>query len=906
MRSFSRQLASLCLLALCCGFDGSSNTTAAEASEAVVPSPLLEALVVPSGSLDVLLPPVLYSEALANGCKARIQSLGATVAPPPEITNRTRILSGGDPPLIQRDFFHGEFLLCTEAWQGEPDKGLLQTAAIYGETVTLDYDHYGRLVSRTHEDMLTDAEDRVTRYEYPSPGEMIIDGPREDVHDVRQLSFDEDGNVVQFVNAAGHRVAMEYDGHGRLIVWTGPNGNRREYEYDARGRVIQERAAVGTRDETSVELTYDAAGRLIASQRQGEGAIRRQYDENGRLAAVSDASGARLELRYAWDGLLQGVWASEALMDSHPGLVSSRFPLSSSAGASDGPAAGGREATSSGRRTQEGPGLQRRNDPVSHQYDLLGRAVSAVSADGSLIHYEHNGFGEVIAAHDSLGLTTQYAYDASGNRVREYASDGTDIWRAFDALGRLSRADAQRPGALPEHLAYRYDDCANGIGRLCEVRTGAGATRYEYDALGKAIEISPLFAGRESAIRHSGAPGAETRSPESPSVTQATPPSSASTDIEFSSSPGIFGEYYRDAFCAGSGFSSMGTMGLGDAYLAGFRSYTVSREATLFIDSVRILVTVAVCYQIHGYVEHFVFVGIPQPGISITTSPTVWYIDRNSKMPTITLTAALSNAGTASGLTYNWKLEANYGTFGGTATGSTRSDTWQPNWGSDLFGGAVTVEVSTVVNGKTIKDEVDGYAIHGLNPTSKQLSSHMADPWFFAKLVRAESSCMQFFPSRGGPPRTDGGGYGLTQITFNPNRTIVWNWAENIKEGKSRLSGFKTRADDFWNSQDSQWKDYNSFQRDWGGTEATPPRDRSYSGETFGYSGTGKRPLSNGIWIQLYNGNGPSGAMWIVWENQDWESWRNRRPRPAIEPLAYWEYNDTGYVGRVLGQTACP
>ena len=743
---------------------------------------------------------------------------------------------------------------------------------------------------------------------------MIIDGPREDVDDVRQVSFDEDGNVVQFVNAAGHRAAMEYDGHGRLIVWTGPNGNRREYEYDARGRVIQERAAVGTLDETSVELTYDAVGRLTASQRQGEGAIRRQYDENGRLAAVSDASGARLELRYTWDGLLQGVWASEALADSHPGLVSSRFPLSSPAGASDGPAAGGREAAPPGR-TQEGPALPRRNNPVSHQFDLLGRAVSAVSGDGSMIRYEHNGFGEVIAAHDSFGLTTHYAYDASGNRVREYASDGTDIWRAFDALGRLSRADAQRPGALPEHLAYRYDDCANGIGRLCEVRTGAGATRYEYDALGNAIEGSPLFAGKERAIRHSGALGAETRSPEPPSVTQALPPSSTSIDFEFSSSPGIFGDYYRDAFCAGSGYSSMGTMGLGEAYLAGFRSYTVSREATLIIDSVRILVTVAVCYQIHEYVEHFVFVGIPQPGISITTSPTVWYIDRNSNMPTIELTAALSNVDseTANGLTYSWTLDAAYKTFGGSKTGSTRSDTWQPNWGSDLFGGAVKVTVSTVVNGNTIKNEVDGYAIHGLNPTNDQLDDHMDDPWFFAKLVRAESSCMQFYPSGGGPPRTDGGGYGLTQITFNPNKTIVWNWAENIKKGKNRLDHLKEVAEKWWDRQKEQWEIYNDYLAEDGRTEAAAPQDKTYSGVTFGYEGAGKKPLWQADWIQKYNyGYGSTKAAWLAWKNEEWEEWKETRVGP--EPTPYWRFNEPvlkndstkTYLEHVFSQPACP
>ena len=840
------------------GIAATLSSTAAQGSESDGRHSLLDALTVEPGHLDVILPRGLYSETLARGCNARFENL-ASVVLSLGLTDEKRVLSGGDSPLMRRDFHYNESLLCTEVWRGEPDEGLLLSVSVYGETVTLEYDQLGRLISRTHEDTLTNAEDRVTRYEYPAPGEMIIDGPREDVNDIRHVYFDDEGNVLQFVNAAGHGVAMEYDAQGRLMVWTGPNGDRWEYEYDEQGRVILERAAVGTREETSVELHYDAAGRLNATQNQGEAMVRRQYDEEGRLAGVSDASGARLELRYTWDGMLRDVWAS------------------------------GTDAAPFGPPAQDEPGQQRQNDPLSYQYDLLGRAVSAVSPDGSVTRYKHNGFGEVIAAHDSFGLTRHYAYDASGNRVREYASDGTDIWRAFDTLGRLSREDVQQPGTLPQRFAYRYDDCVNGIGRLCEVRTGVGATRYEYDALGRATAENSELASEERARWQLGIFGSSTRFPGDASTTQDTPPASSSIDYEPSSAPGIFGEYYRDALCFGSGYTSLGTMGLGEAYLAGFRSYTVIREGTIIVDTVRILVNVAICYQIHDYVANFVFVGIPQPGISITTSPTVWYIDRDSNMPKITLTADLSNAGTASGLTFSWTFEASYGAYGGTTTGSTRSGTWKPNWGNDLYGGDVTVTVSTVVNGSRIEDSVDGYAIHGLNPTSKQLKTHMGDPWFFAKLVRAESSCLQFFPSRGGPPRSDGAGYGLTQITHNPSRTIVWNWTKNIEQGKSRLEDFMSTADTFWAEQVKQWRAHNEALGE-GGVEVPPPNPPGRRARaTFGYNVAGKKSFADGIAMQMYNGNGPTGAHWVAWKDSK------------------WKFNEPkDYVERVLGQLPCP
>ena len=69
--------------------------------------------------------------------------------------------------------------------------------------------------------------------------------------------------------------------------------------------------------------------------------------------------------------------------------------------------------------------------------------------------------------------------------------------------------------------------------------------------------------------------------------------------------------------------------------------------------------------------------------------------------------------------------------------------------------------------------------------------------------------------------------------------------------------------------------------------------------------GGGKRPLSDGIRIKLYNG---AQAHWIVWENKDWAEWKAKgRQEGKPEPLAYWEYNEgAGYVGRVANAAPCP
>lgn len=434
---------------------------------------LLDRVTIYPGSLEFILPPTIYSEALAKGCEARLNRVAVTFTSFPQLTSTKRVVSGENPQLNQRDFSLSGSLVCAETWQGEPGTGLLRRVSIHGETVSLEYDGMGRLIRRTHEDTLHGSESRITRYEHPAADVMFIDGPRDDVNDVRQVMFDEEGNVVGFINAAGHRIAKEYDEQGRLIVWTGPNGDRREYEYDYQGNMTLQRLAVGTRQETTIELEHDAAGRLVASRRQGEETIRRRYDAEGRLASVSEDGGASLRLRYAWDGTLQGIHASEGFTVSLPG--------------SDGGILPSLHDALPRAALQVLPDLQNQNKAASYQHDLLGRVLSATFTDDTFARFEHNGFGEVIAANGTSGIATRYAYDVVGNRVRDFGGEGSEIKRAYDMLGRAVREDIRLPGKLPYSIDYRYDSCANGTGRLCEISSYAGATRFDYDVFGNAI-----------------------------------------------------------------------------------------------------------------------------------------------------------------------------------------------------------------------------------------------------------------------------------------------------------------------------------------------------------------------------------------------------------------------------------
>ena len=283
------------------------------------------------------------------------------------------------------------------------------------------------------------------------------------------------------------------------------------------------------------------------------------------------------------------------------------------------------------------------------------------------------------------------------------------------------------------------------------------------------------------------------------------------------------------------------------------------------------------------------------PYVEVSPRGSIWYIDNDRNMPTIAdyFEASVHDySGDVSDLKFDWTFEGEFEGIRDSVGAKKQSDQWKPSsWGGKIFGGNVTVTASVEID-EEVYVGASSNTIYGENPTSRQLRREIGSPWFFAQLVREESSCRQF-DSSGLPVHSSDNGFGLTQLT-NPPPTVaqVWDWQANIDESQSRLSGMETVATDFWTRQVSQWKMYNSQQRTDRMPEVAEPDDRTYDHVTFGYSGSGKRPMSDGIWIQQYNGS-PSGH-WLVW--------KNNVPNQAPD----WEFNDTGYVGRVVTSQPCP
>ena len=184
-----------------------------------VAHPLLDALILKPGHVNLPHPAGVQAPGLLRGCKARFQE---STARPFAAFADPQSQSAPNRSYNHRTFYRNNHPICAETWEGVPENSLLRKVVIPGEAVTREYDEFNRLIKLTRTDTMTDNEPRVTRIHYYPGGHITMDGPRDDVDDIQHLTVDENGNIVEFIDAAGHRYLTEFDAQGRRIAWEGP------------------------------------------------------------------------------------------------------------------------------------------------------------------------------------------------------------------------------------------------------------------------------------------------------------------------------------------------------------------------------------------------------------------------------------------------------------------------------------------------------------------------------------------------------------------------------------------------------------------------------------------------------------------------------------------------------------
>lgn len=381
---------------------------------------------------------------------------------------------------------------------------------------------------------------RTTAYQYNGPLNQLsqIDGPRTDISDITTLNYYPD-DVAEGYNRARlkeiidandvHlRGNIQYTASGKVGSENRPNGLSLDYDYypgNDRLEMVTETAAGQLR---TTRWTYLATGE-VETITQGYGTadattIAFGYDDARRLVKITDGLGNYIQYTLDTEGNKEGEDihdASQALRKSLARTFDAYNRL---------------ETTSQANETADYHFLPNGNlDTVTdgkssvtdYDYDDLKRLITAtqdLGGIGALTQYDYDAQDNLTSVIDPINGNTTYLYDDLGNLLGQDSPDtgitrftydyagnikskqdakGQQFSYQYDALNRLTLLDA--PGEEGD-ISYGYDDCINGIGRLCSVTMGPATSspiivNYSYSAFGEVTAHQGVGYGYDDAGR---------------------------------------------------------------------------------------------------------------------------------------------------------------------------------------------------------------------------------------------------------------------------------------------------------------------------------------------------------------------------------------------------------------------
>ena len=410
--------------------------------------------------------------------------------------------------LLSRHESHHGLLVKHTTWSGNPDNNVVVSEEEPGRTINYQHDESGHRTSQTVTDTtkLT-AIPRTTRYQYDGGRLVLIDGPRTDVNDTIQFNFDGEGNLIKATNGLEQFTQFEYDGQNRRTASVDPNGLRTEFTYGVGDRILSQTLAAGTGQAVATHYQYDVDGNLTYVTLPSGQMITREYDALGRVIKLSDQDGNHIDYKYdARGNLIEGavydsqqqslVQIAQQAFDNLGRVITrgndnmtyqyqggSKAPTAITTG----------KGTNSQLQYDQYGRLSKSTDAsdgeTHYQYDAQGNTTQVIDARGVITNFEYNGFGERIAEHSPSKGTLTYQHDEAGNVTKETRENGIVIKRQFDELNRLTKVLFKQKGQEKKRIKYKYDNCTNGIGKLCKVSGAGSTTRYDYDLHGNTSKV---------------------------------------------------------------------------------------------------------------------------------------------------------------------------------------------------------------------------------------------------------------------------------------------------------------------------------------------------------------------------------------------------------------------------------
>ncbi|OQX00570.1 MAG: hypothetical protein BWK73_48095 [Thiothrix lacustris] len=139
---------------------------------------------------------------------------------------------------------------------------------------------------------------------------------------------------------------------------------------------------------------------------------------------------------------------------------------------------------------------------TTNEYDPQNRLVKTTDPAGGITQYAYDAEGNRTTVIAANGATTAYTYDNFKRMTGEASPDRGNITNTHDISDNLKTStDANGNTATYDYdllnrkvkttwqdgsiATWNYDNCTNGIGRLCTLTDGSGSTAYSYDTEGR-------------------------------------------------------------------------------------------------------------------------------------------------------------------------------------------------------------------------------------------------------------------------------------------------------------------------------------------------------------------------------------------------------------------------------------
>jgi len=381
-------------------------------------------------------------------------------------------------------------------------EGIIKTQQCQHGHHGYDDDHHGH----HHKLHIALKDKRITKYRYNSKAQLTKTIAPNGA--ITLTSYDSDGNRTGGANALGHEnKTLSFDATGKPLVSEDANGIQSTNAYDVAGRLTSTSSNGRT---TSYE--YDVAGRQTKTTNADGSTTESQYDASGNLTKTIDQDGNVSESSFDSNG----NQTAQQVKDDHGTVI-----LSS--------------ASSYNNKNQLTQSTDAQGNATSYEYDASGNQTKTTDAEGNIAQNEYDANNRLVKTTDALGGETTYAYDSDGNRTNVTAPNGAGTSFEYDSFNQLTKEISPDRGATTYQydgsgnqisitdangnqknisydalnrktgeswtgapdltIAYSYDNCTNGVGKLCTIIDKSGSTSFAFDAKGQITQKTQTIDG---------------------------------------------------------------------------------------------------------------------------------------------------------------------------------------------------------------------------------------------------------------------------------------------------------------------------------------------------------------------------------------------------------------------------